>query len=227
VIAGAVALLAVALAAAVPPDLRGRDLERLPTARKEVVLTFDAGADAGGLAPILRTLRREGVPATFFLTGRWVERYPAAARTIGATWEVANHTYSHPQLTRLPSLAVTAEIERGERAIRRATGQDPRPLFRFPYGDRDRRTIGLANRSGYICIRWTVDTWGWMGRGRQSRAGVVRRVLAGLQPGAIIMFHVGAARDGSTLDADALPEVIRVIRARGYTFTTFERFRGR
>jgi peptidoglycan-N-acetylglucosamine deacetylase len=224
-----IATLAAVLAtlvAAVPPGLRGKDLEALPTTRKEVVLTFDAGADAKGFPVIHRTLRREGVPATFFLTGRWVERYPGFSRTIGLHYEVGNHTHSHPKLTPLGAAAVTAELRRAEGAIRKATGRDPRPLFRFPYGDRDARTIAIVNRNGYVCVRWTVDTWGWMGRSRQSRDGVVRRVTQGLRPGAIVMFHLGGASDGSTLDADALPAVIAAIRARGYRFTTLERLGG-
>ena len=216
-------VLAVALAAAVPPGLRGRELERLPTRRHEIVLTFDGGDNAVGLPSILRTLSRRRVRATFFVSGRLARRYPALMRIVGREHEVGNHTWSHPTLTRLSSAAVTNEIRRGERAIRAATGRDPRPLFRFPYGDRNARTIRLANRAGYVSIRWSVDTWGWMGVGRQSVGGVVRRVREGLEPGAIVLMHVGAARDGSTLDARALPAVIDMVRRRGYSFTTLER----
>ena len=223
-IAFVAALLVAAVAApAVPPSLRGKDLERLPTTRKEIVLTIDAGGDAAGGWAMLQTLRRAGVPAHFFLTGRFVERYPRLSRTIASSYPIANHTYSHPQLTRLPSLAVRTEIDRGHRAILRVTAVDARPLFRFPYGDRDAHTIALANRMGYICVRWSVDTWGWMGRSRQSRSGIVRRVVDRLEPGAIVLMHIGASRDGSTLDADALPVVIAAARARGYGFTTLER----
>jgi len=215
--------LSLAIVVGLPPGIRGRELERLPTRKREVVLTFDGGDNAVGLASILRTLRRRDVAATFFVSGRLARRYPVLMRAIGREYEVGNHTWSHPPLTRLSSAAVAAEIRRGERAIRSATGRDPRPLFRFPYGDRNARTIAIANRLGYVSVRWSVDTWGWMGVGRQSVAGVVRRVAAGLEPGAIVLLHVGAARDGSTLDARALPAVIDMVRRRGYSFTTLER----
>ena len=213
---------ALVLVAAVPPSLRGRELERLPTRKHEVVLTFDAGDNAVGGWSILRTLRARHVPAAFFVSGRVARRYPALMRAIARHYELGNHTWSHVPLTGLSSSAVAAEIRRGERAIRATTGQDPRPLFRFPYGDRDARTIAIVNRLGYVSIRWSVDTWGWMGVGRQSRAGVVRRVVDGLEPGAIVLMHLGVARDGSLLDARALPAVIDSVRGRGYAFTTLE-----
>jgi peptidoglycan/xylan/chitin deacetylase (PgdA/CDA1 family) len=94
-------------------------------------------------------------------------------------------------------------------------------LFRFPYGDSDARTIGVANRLGYGGIRWTVDTLGWMGGASgQSTDTVVARVLTALQPGEIVLMHVGSAEDGTTLDADALLRLIGEIRARGYELVT-------
>ena len=199
----------------------------MPTHKREVVLTLDAGDNAVGAWSLLRTLRRRDVPATFFLTGRWARRYPGLARAIGRSFPVANHTETHAHLPTLSSPAVVREIRSAERAIRRLTGRDPRPIFRFPYGERDARTIAIANRLGYVSIRWTVDTLGWTGRSGQTVPGAVRRVVGELRPGAIVLMHVGTSRDGSAIDTRALPVVIDAIRARGYRFTTFERLRGR
>jgi peptidoglycan/xylan/chitin deacetylase (PgdA/CDA1 family) len=74
---------------------------------------------------------------------------------------------------------------------------------------------------GYGGIRWTVDTWGWKGRtGGQSADSVVSRALSAVQPGEIVLMHVGGAEDGTTLDADALPRVITQLRARGCALAT-------
>ncbi len=221
------AFVAIAAVVVIPPSLRGRELDHLSTHRKEVVLTLDAGGDSVGAWAVLRTLRRKQVVATFFLTGRWVDANPALARAIGTRYPIANHTYSHLQMTRRSDADVAREITRGARAIRRRTGRDPRPLFRFPYGDSDARVLRIANRLGYVSIRWTVDTLGWMGRAHQTVAGAVRRVVENLRPGAIILMHVGSAGDAdrSTIDAHALPRVIDAVRRRGYTFATFERLR--
>jgi len=219
--------LAAVAALAIPPSLRGRELDHLPTRKKEVVLTLDAGGDAVGAWSVLRTLNRKRVVATFFLTGRWVDQNRGLASFIGRRYPVANHTYSHPPLTALSDSAVVHQITTGARAIRRRTGRDPRPLFRFPYGDSNARVIKIANELGYISFRWTVDTLGWMGGAHQSVGGAVRRVIENLRPGAIILMHVGSAGDAdrSTIDAHALAGVIDAVRRRGYTFTTLERFR--
>lgn len=201
--------------------LRGIRLTRLPTTRKVVVLTFDAGANADGVPSILRTLQATGTPATFFLTGKWVQTYPELAQQIGRSYQVGNHTYSHPYLPTLPDASVRNEIAVAGTMITSATGHDPRPLFRFPYGDGDARTIAIANQLGYSCIQWTVDTQGWRGiSGGQSVNSAVGRVMANLQPGEIVLMHVGSAGDRSTLDADALPRIIASLKAQGYSFTT-------
>lgn len=72
--------------------------------------------------------------------------------------------------------------------------------------------------------RWTVDALGWKGTsGGINKQTVTERVLASLQPGGIVLMHIGSnPEDGSTLDADALPEMIDRIRAAGYGFTTLD-----
>jgi peptidoglycan/xylan/chitin deacetylase (PgdA/CDA1 family) len=205
-----------------PPAVVAGELVRLQTRQHVVALTFDGGGNAAGAKAILATLRRERVPATFFLTGHFVRAYPAIARAIGRRYVVANHTVDHPHLTAMSNAAVMREIAQANVLIRRATGRDTRPLFRFPYGDRDARTLAICHRLGYASIRWTVDTWGWMGRSAQSAGGALRRVTAALVPGEIVLMHIGSARDGSTIDTHALPLVIRAVRARGYRFVTLK-----
>ena len=80
-------------------------------------------------------------------------------------------------------------------------------------------------RLGYASVRWTVDTWGWMGLAAQTVAGAQRRVLAHLVPGEIVLMHLGSSRDRSTIDSRALPGVIRAVRARGYRFVTLQGIR--
>ena len=209
-----------------PASLVGTEWTVLPTSKKVVALTFDAGANDAEVASILATLAAQGVPATFFLTGRWAELYLDEARDIASRYPVGNHTYDHPYLTQLSDDAVRTEISKAGTAIESATGHDCRPLFRFPFGDSNARVIGIANSLGYGGIRWTVDTLGWKGTSDgESVDDVVARVVAGLQPGEIVLMHVGSnPDDGSTLDADALPRIIEALRARGYGFVTLDQY---
>jgi len=193
---------------------------RLQTRQHVVALTFDGGGNADAAQTVLTVLRRERVPATFFLTGHFVQSYPALARAIGRRYPVGNHTVNHLDLLRLSPTAATREITRAAVLIRQATGRDTRPYFRFPYGSRNRATLRLVHTLGYASVRWTVDTWGWMGLSQQSVAGAVRRVMNDLVPGEIVLMHLGSSRDRSTIDSKALPAVIRLVRARGYRFVT-------
>jgi peptidoglycan/xylan/chitin deacetylase (PgdA/CDA1 family) len=205
--------------------LLGKDHTVVPGSAKVVALTFDAGANADGVAPILATLAGRQAPGTFFLTGTFVNAFPTASRTIAATYPIGNHTQNHKDLTRLAAADVLAEIRSGAASIQKVTGVDPHPYFRFPYGAVDARTIALVNAECYVPFRWTVDTWGWKGTaGGMSADEVLRRVVGALRPGAIVLMHVGSnPDDGTTFDADALARTIDQIRAQGYTLVTLER----
>ena len=207
---------------ALPPAWQSGELMRLPTRRHVVALTFDGGGNDVAAQSVLTELRRTRTPVTFFLTGKFVRLYPAVARAIGANpgWDVGNHTVDHSNMTGLPSSQAAWEIAAAQAQIERATGRDPHPLFRFPYGSRDARTLAIARRLGYVSVRWTVDTWGWMGHCCQTVGGAVRRVVGHLMPGEIVLMHLGAAHDGATIDSQALPRVITAVRAHGYRFVT-------
>jgi peptidoglycan/xylan/chitin deacetylase (PgdA/CDA1 family) len=205
-----------------PPVLIGVDLRRIPTTSKVAALTFDGGSNAAGLDRILRTLEAEHVRATFFLTGRWVESYPSGARAVTAAGHVVgNHTFTHVHVTQVTDAVLTTEVTAAERIIRSTTGHDPRPWFRFPYGERTSSDVAVLNHLGYACIGWTVDSLGWLGTSRGDASDVRDRVVESAVPGMIVLMHLGSnPDDGTTFDADALASIIAGLRARGYTFVT-------
>jgi len=158
------------------------------------------------------------VPATFFLTGDFVRTHSDTMAEVAAShYLVGNHTMTHPHLSQLSPAAVTEEIRDADQQLRTVLGHSARPWFRFPFGEYDGRTLRVVHDLGYGAIGWTVDTRGWMGRGGGTPADIVSRVHEALQPGAIVLMHLGAnPDDGTTFDADALPDVISAIRAAGY-----------
>lgn len=213
---------------ALPPALLGTDWERLPTTDAVVALTFDGGASDAAVPSILATLADRGVTATFFVTGDFARRYPArVAAVVAAGHRVGNHSDSHEHYPALTDAEIAADLEDARVAIA-AAGAEPRPWFRFPYGDRTPADVRAVNAAGYVPVRWTVDSLGWKGTsGGLTAAAVIERVLAAAQPGAIVLLHVGAnPDDGTTLDADALPAIIDGLRARGYSFVTLDRLLG-
>lgn len=187
-----------------------------------MALTFDGGGSDAGGRKILDTLSAKGVPATFFFTGRFTQSYPALANEIARAYPVGNHTQTHPDLTTLSRTGVVDEIRAGRATILAQTGAETRTLFRFPFGARNATTIQLVNEECYVPYRWTVDTLGWKGtEGGMTADKVYQRVMDTLQPGQIVLMHIGAnPNDRTTLDADALPRMIDGIRSAGYTFVT-------
>lgn len=207
-----------------PSGLAGQDVELVPGAGPSVALTFDAGANSAGLPSILQTLAGAGVRGTFFLTGAWAAANPAGVAAIAAGGHrVGNHSQTHPDFTGLPDAGIGDQVRAAEQSIV-AAGADPRPLFRFPFGARDTRTIAAVNNLGYVPVRWSVDTLGWKGTSGGITAQLVAdRALSALQPGEIVLMHIGSnPDDGSTLDADALPQMIERMRQAGYGFVTLD-----
>lgn len=144
-----------------PEPLLGQDITSITGAGKQIALTFDGGANAAGLQSILSTLEREHVRATFFLTGTRAAANPdGVARIVASGHRLGNHSMTHPAFTQLTDPMIADEIGRAESAIV-AAGGSPRPFFRFPFGDRDARTINTVNGLGYVPVRWSVDTLGW------------------------------------------------------------------
>ncbi len=218
-------------AASAPADLgwaleryRGKELLRVKTTEKKIALTFDAGANADGVGRILALLEEEDIPGTFFLTGKFIEKFPRQVQTIiESGGELGNHTYDHPYLTQLTTDQITEEINKTEDALialNPAAGFEP--FLRSPYGDRNRGTLDAVSAAGYLNIRWTVDSLGWKGTsGGMSREAVQRQVLREAAPGAIVLMHLGSnPTDKTHLDSEALPEIIASLRAEGYEFVT-------
>ena len=200
---------------------KGKDVTLVPVHEKLIALTFDGGGNAAAAERIAEMLSRASVGATFFLTQRFMEKFPDAVRTIAqGEWEIANHTVTHRDLSSAAEEETVSEVK-GMEEYAKAQGVRLAPFFRFPYGAYKKGDVELVNGLGYISVRWTVDSWGWQGKveGRDAQF-VADRVLQKAAPGAIVLMHLGSAQDGSTLDADALAEIIRALSAQGYRFVS-------
>lgn len=220
--------LPAASAATVPPGLGGQNWTAIPTNAKVVALTFDAGANADAVQPILGTLAKYHVTATFMLTGNFVRDFPAQSKAISAAgYRIGDHSVSHPYFTQLTDAQMRDQVLSAQSQIKSVTGADPWPWFRFPYGDYNAHAISVVNGAGFVPVGWTVDTLGWKGTsGGITAQTVLNRVLGSLKPGEIVLMHCGSNPDDhSTLDAAALPSVIQALQARGYSFVTLDALR--
>jgi peptidoglycan/xylan/chitin deacetylase (PgdA/CDA1 family) len=172
-----------------------------------LALTLDAGADAAPVPAMLKTLREHKVKITFFLTGKWIKENPDLARQIVADGhEIANHTFTHPDMRHLSDAAISKELADTEALLAETTGASSRPFFRPPFGAYDERVLRLAVGAGYLPIYWTLDSLDSVGEPKTPDF-LFERITAKLTPdklrGAIILAHCG-----SLPTADALPRIL-------------------
>lgn len=197
------------------------NLRQFETDQPVMVLTFDAGADRGFAEEILDILAAEGIRASFGMTGPWaVDNMDLVARMVNEGHHVMNHSWSHPHFPELTTAERTEEVRSLENLLRDELGIELQPYFRPPFGEYDEATLADLAAMGYtVNVLWTVDTLGWNGL---SAAEINQRVLDAAAPGAIVLMHVG----GQSQDAAALPEMISLLRAQGYSFATIEELAG-
>jgi peptidoglycan-N-acetylglucosamine deacetylase len=195
-------------------QLFGELVARVDMAEPVVALTLDDGPTVSYTGEVLDILRQEGVPATFFVVGGALERNLDVCRAIVAEGhELGNHTYSHPPMVLQPYSVVRDEIERTD-ALIRACGYEGEIHFRAPGGKQFLVLPYYLARTGRKSIKWDVAPEG-PGAGT---AEIVDRTIAQVQPGSIILLHV--MYEGREKTRQALPEVIRGLKEKGYRFVT-------
>lgn len=181
---------------------------------KLVALTFDDGPYPVTTPLLLQRLRDLGVPATFFLIGRDAEQFPDLARAVGAGGnEIADHTLTHPDLSRLDAAGVTAELRGGTASLERIV-PDPaeRTAFRPPHGRFNDTTIAAAQASGYDTILWSDDPGDWRA---VTETVLEDHLLAHATAPEIVLLH-----SGRPATIAALGPVVAAFRSAGYQFVT-------
>jgi peptidoglycan/xylan/chitin deacetylase (PgdA/CDA1 family) len=191
--------------------------QTLPLRPKEVVLTFDDGPAAGTTEQVLAALKHECARATFFLIGQNAQAHPGLARReLAEGHTVANHSYSHPLLDRIPLAAAEAEIDRGFTAVEtalygHAETTPMTPFFRFPGFASSPALLERLQRRGTVVFGadlWASD-WNPMTSEQELRL-VLERIEA--TRGGIVLFHDTKART-----AGMLPGFLRALKGGGYT----------
>lgn len=186
------------------------------TTSKVVALTFDDGSDGTNINTILRTLAANKVKATFFLTGTGALKHPNSIRNIvGHGHQISNHSYSHPDFTKLTAPQMKTELDKTEAAIKKITGKSTKPLFRAPYGSVNSAVLSGVGNAGYShTIHWNIDTADWKGLSSKT---IMDKVVNNIVPGSIVLMHTGAGASGTP---GALPGMISKLKAKGYSFVT-------
>jgi peptidoglycan-N-acetylglucosamine deacetylase len=185
--------------------------------KKAVALTFDDGPDTYYTKRVLDILKKEGVHATFFVTGKNAQAHPEMIRRILQEGHVlGNHSWNHPDLTRLTPSQAVAQIERTNTVIFNLTGMRML-LVRPPYGKLNDQLEQRFHQLGYTIVNWSVDTRDWAGT---PTAKIMRYVRNQTGPGGIILQHSAGAPGHLDNTIKALPHIIHYLKSHGYEIVT-------
>jgi peptidoglycan/xylan/chitin deacetylase (PgdA/CDA1 family) len=207
-----------------------------PAAQPRIALTFDSNMtdamlrllDSGKVKSyanvgVIDVLQGRYTPATFFLAGKWVERYPDLTRRIAAdpSFELASHSYAHLAFTTrcynlgvLPIEKMAADVERSFQVLAPFGGRQTR-YFRFPGGCYDTNALHAITPAHCTVVQYDIvggDPF------NKDPSAITHNVLRNAHNGGIVVLHITEANAPRT--ADALPAIITGLRARGYQLVT-------
>lgn len=179
----------------------------LPTAEKVVYLTFDDGPTSGITEQVLDILRQHRAKATFFCLGKNVIANPALfARIKEEGHHVGHHSWSHADGWKSENYAYIREVLKGAQSVNTS-------LYRPPYG---RITPRQAQS---ICQRFRLIMWDIVSGDfdiHLSPETCTHNVVRNARPGSIIVFHDSVKAAPRMLKS--LPEVLKILREKGYRF---------
>ncbi|MGZ3813523.1 MAG: glycosyltransferase, partial [Mucilaginibacter sp.] len=214
-------------------DITSQRYIKLPTkyvirkygyAPKKIVLTFDDGPDPEFTPQILDILKREKVPAAFFIVGSMAEKnIPILRREFEEGYEIGNHTFFHPDISTIGIPRVNLELNATRKLIESVTGRST-ILFRPPFNaDAEPRTlaevipVAESRNQSYITIGESIDPWDW--QPGVTADSIIARTIRQKDAGSMLLLH-DAGGDTREETVKALPEIIHFFKSHGYTFTT-------
>lgn len=179
------------------------------TEQKKVALTFDAAWGSDKTSKIIEILKENGLEATFFLVGFWVEANADKVKEIdSAGFDIGTHSNTHPKMSTLSQTKMAEELSTSCNLITNITGKTVR-FFRAPFGDYNDAVLETASGLGLQTIQWDVDSLDWKGL---SATQILDRVKQSVTNGSIILFH-----NNSDYILEALPLVIKYLRENQYS----------
>lgn len=182
---------------------------------KVIYLTFDAGYENGNTPAILDALKKHNVPATFFVVGNFISTSPDLIKRMAVEGHtVGNHTYSHPNMSRISTQdAFSKELSQVEDLYRDITGQEMVKYYRPPQGIYSESNLQMAKDMGYSTFFWSLAYVDWYQDKQPTKEQAFEKLLKRIHPGAIVLLH-----STSSTNAQILDELLTKWEEMGYTF---------
>ena len=189
------------------------------TSENVIYLTFDAGYENGYTPAILEALARHNAKATFFVVGNYIETSPdLVRRMVEEGHTVANHTYHHPDMSKISDLdAFQKEISDLEALYRKTTGQEMKKFYRPPQGKYSEANLMHARQLGYTTFFWSLAYVDWYTDRQPTHEQAYAKLLPRIHPGAIVLLH-----STSKTNAEILDDLLTKWEEMGYSFGTLD-----
>ena len=203
-----------------PTVLAGYDAAYLGDTKEPVIwLTFDAGYENGCTGQILDVLKAHEVPAAFFLVGNYLEMEPdLVRRMVNEGHTVGNHTWSHPDMSRIADQAAFAEeLEKVEAKYQEITGQELPKFYRPPQGNYSEDNLRLAQEQGYKTVFWSLAYADWDNNKQPSAEEAFSKLIPRIHNGAVVLLHSTSKTNAAILD-----ELLTRWKDMGYRFAPIE-----
>ena len=185
------------------------------TDKKQVAISFDAAWGNDDTETLIKILKEYNVPATFFVVGAWVDKYPESVKALSdAGHRIENHSNTHPHMPQLSTEQIKNELESCNNKIKAVTGRCP-TLLRVPYGDYDNAVLETTEALGMYTIQWDVDSLDW--KDHATADSICKRVTSKVKNGSIVLFHNDADHT-----PEALPNILKCLKDEGYEFVFIE-----
>lgn len=185
------------------------------TNEKVIYLTFDAGYENGYTPAILDALKKHNVPATFFIVGNYMETSPELVkRMVDEGHNVANHTYHHPDMSKISSLdSFKKEIQDLEVLFKEITGKTLTKFYRPPQGKYSESNLKMAQELGYHTFFWSLAYVDWYVDKQPTKEEAFKKLIGRIHPGAVVLLH-----STSKTNSEILDELLTKWEEMGYTF---------
>lgn len=201
-------------------ELKKNDAYYIGTTKEKVIyLTFDAGYESGYTPAILDALKKHQVQVTFFLVGNYISTSPELVkRMVEEGHNVANHTFSHPNMTNISSIdAFRCELESLETIFEEVTGQKMTKYYRPPQGKYSENNLKMAKELGYKTFFWSLAYVDWYKDKQPTKEQAFKKLLGRIHPGAIVLLH-----STSKTNSEILDELLTKWEEMGYTFGSLD-----
>ena len=188
------------------------------TSQKVIYLTFDAGYENGNTEKILDILKKQEVPAAFFLVGNYMEKNKDLVRRMTQEGHiVGNHTMHHPDMQKKDAASFRKELTDLEDLFRQITGKELPKYYRPPQGLYSQKNLEMAQSMGYKTVFWSLAYADWDNSNQPTADYAFSKLLPRIHNGAVLLLH-----STSKTNAEILDELLTRYKEMGYSFASLD-----